>query len=365
MNPVITPEIREVMQAVHYRPAVSIIMPYTHKINLATELNYSLKTAADKVEKNLAANYPEDLARLVMQKLRQLIKTISYDTGKKSIAIYVSPVFEKVLYLDMEVEEKILVDESFEIRDLVYSKKQLHKYLLLLLSAGALQVYLCHSAGIEKIISGISGSAEGIMNDAPEKVGNFSDPHERKEIIMEKFLHHADKLLDDTLHVYHLPLFIMGTDRILGHFRKITKHAAAVIDYIPGNYESASPAALREILVPYAEGWKKIKQQEILSRLEEAAGNKKLVTGIKDVWKEAMDLKGKLLVVEKNYMYPAEHDGTPGGITEAPVSPRHFSSIKDAVDDVIEKVLANGGDVEFVTEGTLKNFQQIALELYY
>jgi ribosomal protein L7Ae-like RNA K-turn-binding protein len=182
---------------------------------------------------------------------------------------------------------------------------------------------------------------------------------------MEKFLHHADKSLADILHTYQLPLFIMGTERILGHFRKITRHTPAVIDYITGNYEDASPAEIKEILIPYTEGWNKTKQKEVVDRLEEAAGNKKLAVGIKDVWKEAMNKKGRLLVVEKNYMYPAVHDGSPGGITETILPNQHFSGIKDAVDDVIEKVLENGGDVEFVTEGTLKDFQRIALELYY
>ena len=47
MNPVVTPEIHEVMTAVHYRPAVSIIIPFEPKMCLTTELTYSLKTVAD------------------------------------------------------------------------------------------------------------------------------------------------------------------------------------------------------------------------------------------------------------------------------------------------------------------------------
>jgi hypothetical protein len=35
------------------------------------------------------------------------------------------------------------------------------------------------------------------------------------------------------------------------------------------------------------------------------------------------------------------------------------------VDDVIEKVLENGGDVEFVDEGVLKDYHHIALILFY
>ena len=39
--------------------------------------------------------------------------------------------------------------------------------------------------------------------------------------------------------------------------------------------------------------------------------------------------------------------------------------IKDAVDDVIENLLENGGDVEFVDEGVLVAYRHIALILYY
>ena len=42
-----------------------------------------------------------------------------------------------------------------------------------------------------------------------------------------------------------------------------------------------------------------------------------------------------------------------------------FSYIKDAVDTLIEKVLENGGDVEFVEPGMLKDYNHLALIQYY
>ena len=83
MDPVVTPEIREVMEALHYRPAVSIIMPFEPKMSLKTELTHSLKTAADKVEQELLENYPDEMGMLVMQKLRGIIKGLNINTHKK------------------------------------------------------------------------------------------------------------------------------------------------------------------------------------------------------------------------------------------------------------------------------------------
>jgi len=365
MNTVMTPELREVMEALHYRPAVSIILPFEPKMNLKTELAHSLKTIADKVELELQANYPDEMARLVMQKLRAIIKNLNFNTHKKSIAIYVSPVFEKVLYLDIAVEEKVIVDESFEIRDLVYSKKQMHKYLVLLVSGKESRMFLGNSKEFVRIVSSTPESVYAYVNDSPEKVANFSDMSSHKEVIMDKFLMHIDNSLDIILKSYHLPLFVLGPERILGHFKKLTKHAGAVIEYVHGNYEEATLPELKKILEPHITDWKKVQQKDLLNQLKEAAGKKKLAVGMKEVWREAMNHKGRLLVVEKNYMYAAEHGSSDEIIYKATAPYNKFSYIKDAVDDVIEKVLENGGDVEFVDEGLLSDHHHIVLILYY
>lgn len=365
MNPVLTPEIKEVLQAVHYRPSVSIIVPFEPKMSLKTELTHSLKAAADRVERELKEGYPKEMGILVMEKLRAILKNLNYNTFKKSIAIYLSPVFEKVLYLDIAVEEKVIVDESFEIRDLVYSKKNLHKYLVLLLSAKESRIFLGNSSSFVRIVSNTPESVNAYINDAPEKVGNFSDSAERKEIIMDKFLRHIDNSLDIILNAYHLPLFVLGSERIMGHFKKLTKHGGAVIEYVHGNYDEATEHELSSVLDVHVNDWKKVKQKDLLNKLEEAAGKKKLAVGMTEVWKEAMNQKGRLLVVEKNFMYAAQHGGAEDVIYKVTEPYNPFSHIKDAVDDVIEKVLENGGDVEFVDEGVLDNYHHIALVLFY
>ena len=105
MNTGLTSELGEIMEATYYRPAISIIMPFEPKMNQKTALSHSLKIAADKVERELREAYSTEIIELVMGKLRSVISNLNYNTHKKSIAIYVSTVFEKVLYLDIAVEE--------------------------------------------------------------------------------------------------------------------------------------------------------------------------------------------------------------------------------------------------------------------
>lgn len=365
MNQAITPEISEVIHAVHYRPAVSIIMPFEPKMGAKAELTDQLKRATDKVEKEIRQNYPDDLGNLVIRKLRSIIKDLNFNTYKKSIAIYVSPVFEKVLYLDIPVEEKIIIDESFEIRDLVYAKKEIHKYLVMVLSSKSCKVFIGNTNTFIKVKSNVAGNVAAVMNDAPERVANFSDPSARKEMMVKKFLHTCDEGLSFLLKTYQLPVFLTGTTKTLGYFNEISKNKKSIVGSIHGNFEQATEDELRNLLKPHVNDWKKIRMQVLLNEMEKAADAGKLSGGMMDVWKQASQHKARLLIVEKNFMYAAQKGSDDDIIYEAIEPYNKFSYIKDAVDDVIEKVLESGGDVEFVDEGILKDRQHIALIKYY
>ena len=123
----ISDDIIEVMHASPYRPSVTIILPFEPRVSQISELEYSLKIASDKVKKELNDSYSSGIVLPLIQKLDRIIKELDYKTKKKSLAIYLSPVFDKVIYLDTKADERIMVDSSFEIRDLVYSNKHLHK----------------------------------------------------------------------------------------------------------------------------------------------------------------------------------------------------------------------------------------------
>ena len=118
-------EYYDVIDAVKYQPCVSIIMPFEPKMGQKSAIESRLKSAMNKVKIELQDNYPDEKAVPVFHKLFSLIKNLNYGTHKKSIAVFVSPVVEKVYYLDVHVKEKIIIDESFEIRDIVYSKSLL------------------------------------------------------------------------------------------------------------------------------------------------------------------------------------------------------------------------------------------------
>lgn len=365
MNDTLSTEIRDVLDAVHYRPALSVILPIETEVSLQKEMAHRLKVTADKAERELRQYYPDEQSSLVMQKFRNLITALDIPLNKKGIAIYVSPLFEKVLYLDCPVTEKLIVDESFEIRDLLYSAKEDVKYILLILSAMESKVFRGDLSSLRPLESNIPKSASIYMNDLPERVSNFSDMGDHKQILIDKFLYHIDEELGNLLNEQPLPILVLGAERILGQFKKLSKHTGSVMAYVAGNYESATIAELRGLTQPLIRYYRISQQQELLGHLDDMASQHRLSTGILQVWQDAQQGKGQMLVVERSYRFAAQHGPEPSLIEAAEEPYDHFAYIRDAVDDLIEMLLANGGDVTFTEDGALEQFDHIALIKYY
>jgi len=366
MLPIINDDLTVLMNAIHYRPAVSVILPFDSKTNLTSEFQHSLKFAFDEVERRLAAEYPGDQAINVMNKLHHLTDQLEVNKRKKGIALFASPIFEKLVYLNVEVEPKILVDESFEIRDLVYDAKesQLH-YLLLILGGDECKLFLGNHFHLLPVKMQIPSTLEAYINDPPQRVTNFSDPDAFKEAQVEKLMRSVDKELSNTLLKHKLNVFVAGSKSILGVFKSITHNEKNIENYIEGNYLEKSLNQLHQIIQPFILEWKHSRQLKLLQQIEDAANQKKLAIGIEQVWNDIYNKKGRLLIVEKDFMASGEHVNDGFIFYKPTTSENKFSHMHDVVDDAMELILTNGGDVVFVDNGLLNSYEHIALIKYY
>jgi hypothetical protein len=309
--------------------------------------------------------FSADQALPVLNKLQHAIQNLNYNTHKKSVAIFVSPGTEKVFYLDLEVEEKIMIDDSFAIRDLVYSKKGNLQYLIFLLSSKSSKMYLGNATNLTLIKSNARADAVESERDMPEMVSNFSDPLKHQEILLNKFVRQMDEGLSLILKAYPLPVFVMGVKRVLGHFKEISKNEKSIVEYIHSNCEEASQEEILQAMSPHIENWKHIKQGAILKDIEAARSDGRLVSGMREVWQAAAHKNGRLLIVEKDFAYRGRKDDHPQKLYKEDSDSNDRFFVKDAVDEVMGKILENGGDVEFIDNGLLEDCGHIALIRFF
>lgn len=343
----ISPSVPAVLEKKRHWPAVSVIMPFEPVIQRKDDLMQKLQKALKKIEWEMGTGYDEDLAGLVMLKLHAILKNLNFSTFKKSIAIYVSPVFEKVMYMNMPVHETITIDESFVIRNIVRAKKEIPAYFALVLSKKWSAVYEGHASGLVKIKSNGVGNMPDLKPEETRREAVDGDA-----FLMRRFLQHIDEGLSILLSVMPLPVLVLGNKEVLANFKSVTANSKSVVECIEGGYEKATEAALFNKIRPYIADWDKIKIKHLYHQLEKAATEGKLVSGIAAVQRGVLQHRNRLLVVGKSLINNAE---TPEA-GESPEAENHFnkfSCIRHIIDDIIEKVLENGGDIQMVDDDVL------------
>jgi hypothetical protein len=343
----------------HLFPAVSMILPFNPKMSSRKNIMSTLRIALTEIEDKLHSQFPEEMSTLVLQKLQCMIGKLDFSTHSLSIAIFISPVFEKLLYLDFPVENRIITGHSFDIRDLVYSKKDTHEYLALELGREECRLYMGAPNSLVRILANTPHNAGIYHSFTSSEAGDwFLKPLDKRT---ENYLDYNDKILDIILAAYPLPLFVLGNATITSYFKGLTKHAASVISYAEEDYENADEELLSNTLQPLVADWGKVKEKRILNQLERAARSQQVTGGLNNVWQQAINRGGRLLVFEKDYPYDNEDKSTNKIIDDAINPYNSFSCIKGQLDEAINRVLENRGDVEFVDKDVLASYDHVAL----
>ncbi len=333
-----------VIKQLKFQPFITILLPFDPKMTPKHLLEGRLKSALEKIKSELYEYYSFVSAKEVFDKLIVLINKLDYNTHKKSIAVLVSSDEQKVFYLDVHVEEKFYIADSFQIRQLVHHKKNEKEYLLVVLNSNFAAVYRGQGETISKILLKVSDN------------NHISNSVER-ENTQRKFLQSMDNSLSIILNAFSLPVLVLGSKNILAYFKQITRNTYAITSFIIGTCDNNSEDEIEKTIQPYICNWQQIKEIYLRQQLDGALEEGKLEVGIEGVWNLAKRKNVKLLVIEEGYEFKA-YLGK--GLIVCAEEAANNTYIKDAVEDAIEKVLADGGEVEFVSHGALNGFMHIA-----
>lgn len=351
----------EVFESHKYLPCISIVMPFESQITPKSELVSKLNNAAAAMRSELFINYPEDKWVPAMKRLEQIIKDLNYYTFKKSIAIFISPLVERVYYLDIQVEETISIDDSFNIRDLVYSKKQTMSYLLVVLSSSRTKIYTCTSHSLSLVISNVPNNMEGSQEHENNDTNRCRLESKTDTVSDHDFFEYTDQSLALLLQSQPLPVIVVGNEKSVNEFKKTTINQAHVIKYLTGNFEQYTSENLLTLMKPVADDWRVIKQADLRKQICDSLKNGNLVSGINEVL-QSVSRKGKrFLLMEKRIRYPFKSMSIAIPFLSNSYAAKNAFYLNDIVDFVIERVLESGGDVEFMEDGALADYGGIVV----
>ncbi len=357
----ITRQDLDYLQSLVQVPALSILIP-THRAFPENKQDpIQVKNLVDEAKERLAAEFSQrDLAPL-LENLDQLVSQIDYPYTLDGLALYVSHEIAKLYYLPFTVPARVVIDQTFATRDLVYGMHREQRYWVLLLSQAATRLLAGTGETLEEVqdkefpmlMTGPGGTAP-LPYDADSSY--LDDRHRR-------FFQQVDSAFATYAQAETLPLVVGGVSRQASFFQEVSQYTAAIAGTLSGNFDKATLPELVPQVWPLIQAVRAAERINALQELDEAIGAQKVVSTIEEVWRLARDGRGKRLLVEKNYHVPAIV--TPQGNLQMVAEVGGTMVMDDAVDEIIEAVLAKGGDVIFVDDDSLTTHQQIALILRY
>ncbi len=341
-------------------PSVTIFLAFNPKMEKKNKILYSLSRVSREASSQLRLKYPGEMSELVREKLDAIIRNLNFATNTQSLAIFVSPVFEKVYYLDMNLEERVSVKQSLQIRDLVDNKKQLNRFHILLLGKKNSKIFLGSAKGFIDI--SLEGFVSKIYNESKlAGNSNFQDSAKRDANRIKNYLLHVDQVLNTVLLNDRLPIVVVGDSKLITLFKKITCNDESIAEFVEGDFQNYSFADIEKVLKTGIINLQQIRDRHLLDQLKIATDHNQLILGIVPIRHEALRSRGGLLILEKEALGDSMRKIIEESIDSMVPKYNKFSNVKNLVDEIIEKVFENGGNVELVNKGFLKSYGPIAL----
>ena len=354
---------------------VSIIVP-THKLSHGIQ--------GDRIEvKKAVATAKEDLKRhaspkvyeFMASKIDHLVDQIDFTHNEQGVGIFVSPSVAHFIKFPYPVVEKIVVSNSFEIRDVAYAFRRSGLYYVLVLSEKTIHIYQGTGEKLTEINDNDfpdeytdtfeyqkPSRASSYVSDSNVKAFE-KDKTELEKIRMHNFFRIIDKRLGKYL-AQDIPLIVAAPLVELSIFEKESNHKKQIIGTIKGNYTHQNSSEISKLAYPKYVEYINNRDKQLVSEYQESVGYNRGVAGAHAVWQAAREGRGLKLLVEKDYI----HEGYLHGDENKLLLKTPFGAHKvivDVVDDIAETVLEKQGEVYFVDNGILADYGRIALILRY
>lgn len=339
-------------------PSVSILAP-THRTSPANKQDpIKVKNLVSKAIKRLHGEFKKREVAPVVNNLQQLVQDVDWQHTLDGLALFASKDKAAAMTLPFRVKPRAMIDETFATRDLVYAYNRATPYRVLVLGHTA-RLFDAWTNVLDEHLARpfpLVHKGRGGGSKLPGGVGINRSAIRDED--MRQFFRSADEAVANVQKANRLPLVVVGVERNLAFFREVTRQADDIVGILAGNHEKTSPRDLGRLVVPVFEAGATARRTEALVQLDAAVNANRYASGIAQAWREIAGGKCRILLVEKDYKYPA--DLANDGVRLVKHTGQGPQALDDVVDEAIERVLAAGGEVFFYPAGDLELHQKVA-----
>ncbi|WP_409331620.1 hypothetical protein [Trujillonella humicola] len=343
-----SPDTVLLLQAVRSYPSVSLLASTTPGERMTAEDARRLRQLAEEAAARLRADGAPETAT-VLDQLDKTVARAAAGPAGRAVGVFVNAGMQKVLLLPVPVVDRAVVDPTFATRDLVRGLHRTPRHVVLLLAEREARLF----DGLGDRLAPPDRSGFPIVAAAGE-----GRPGPRPQA----FLREVDKALGTYRRLHPSPLVLVGAERTVAEFRKISRNTDRLAGTVTGNFTSAPLARLAPRIRQVMDEYLRSRQDEALDLVERRRTRDKVVEGLPAAWLAARWERPEMLAVEEGFVAPARLSDDGDYVTPAEDTD-HPDVVDDAVDELIETVILRGGWVAFVDDGRLADHGRVVLTL--
>lgn len=352
----------KILRLMHMRgyPAVSILCP-THRTYPDNRRDpIQLKELVKEARSRLLAEFEPRRVEPLLRRIETLAGAVDHSYNLDGLAIFVSDDVGELYRLPFPVEPRVVVDESFATRDLIFALNRNQRYRVLLIDPSQTRLFEGNGGKLAEVMTDAfplePADAGGRRDDAWWGVNPDSVHDERRR----RFAKEVAEALHPIQEKDPLPLIVVGSEQWISLFRDATRQGDQVIGTVAGSFPVISAQLLARRVEPVFLDWRARERDRLMKELDAAVGANRYASGVDQVWRAVRRGRGTALLVEEGYRRPARlHRG--GLVLEWAEDEAAPDVVDDIVDEIIEEVVARGGQVLFYPDGALDRHQRIAL----
>ncbi len=320
-----------------------------------------LKNLVKDAETRLLNDYDKKFAKNIMDRINQLADSIDHNQNLESLVLFVSEDVSEFARLPVEVENRVVIDETFATRALVRALNQQKAYYVLVLSRDEARLI---EAFNDKVVQEI-GKPFPYENNTLYSTDRLElSMAQGQDNLIEEFFNRVDKEVNQIRNDKPLPILVCTEERNFHHYLKIADRKDTILGHLNKNRMHEKDHAIVREAWPVMQEKQIEKNDSKLGELKIALGSGMFLSDFGDIWKAILEGRGKTLFVQEGLFQPARINGN--AIELVPIEDSDKKGvIDDIIDEMIENNIRHGGDTVFLSKDDLKDFQGLALVTRY
>ncbi|SJM71574.1 AOC03_06830 family ribosome hibernation factor [Psychrobacter piechaudii] len=357
------------------KPAVSIFVK-THRKHPDNEQDpIALKNQLKIAEERITDEYDKNTAATILEKIHAKTDDLNHNYNLDTLAIFASTDDVQVIRFPFDAKERVIVDERFATRDLIRDMASaVHYYVVVLGRDHARLIEAANNRVVKEFDQ--NDEAQKNMENIPFPIENNSlyktgdggsDRSANNEnSYLKEYFNRVDKSVQELWGEHRMPLVIVGDNRNISYYKEVCDRPENIIGAVSNvtDLEEGSAQHIVDGVQEAVEEYRTTLHKEALGEIDKARGADMLRTDLQEIYRSAFQGAGETLYLRKGYMQPAKIDEKAQTLVLAD-DPAAEGVTDDAVSDIIEHVIHNGGKVVFMPQDIMGDDLPIALVTRY